>query len=225
MGWPNQATWSAGAAERLVAVDGGSYLAWTIDCGLLHVPSGELVACDPFASLTSRDNPHVLVPPGKYPVTVTLADVSPGLNRSHIREAYATVRVLERPEAHRRALPLARRGELRPILEGDNFIGFTVDAGTACFVDNWSVENCMPDSDTWHEALFENDRQDCWFSRMDDPNHIRVGIANIVFPLARNGENVVIIHSGWGDGVFPIVGSFDADDNLIAVHIDFGVIP
>jgi hypothetical protein len=60
---------------------------------------------------------------------------------------------------------------------------------------------------------------------MDDPTHIRVGLANIQLPLAQNSENIVIIHSGWGDGSYPVVGSFDASNGLLAIHIDFFVVP
>jgi len=34
----------------------------------------------------------------------------------------------------------------------------------------------------------------------------------------------VIVHSGWGDGAYPVVGSFDGSDRLVAVHIDFQVV-
>jgi hypothetical protein len=184
-----------------------------------------LVACDPFAFLQRQSNPHVLVPPGRYRVTVTLADVSAALDRSHIREAYATVRLADGQDTYRRALALARDGEPRPELTGDNFIGFLVDAGTACFVDELAVATCMPESDDWYNDVFDNARDDCWFKTMDNPNHIRDGLANVPLPLARQGENIVIIHSGWGDGTYPVVGSFDDAGRLLAVHIDFGVIP
>jgi hypothetical protein len=72
--------------------------------------------------------------------------------------------------------------------------------------------------------LFDNGLPDSWFNQMDDPDNIREGIANIVLPGARDGENIVIVHSGWGDGMYPVVGSFDASDRLVAVHIDFQVV-
>ena len=28
----------------------------------------------------------------------------------------------------------------------------------------------------------------------------------------------------WGDGAYPVVGGYDADDRLVAVHIDFLII-
>jgi hypothetical protein len=155
---------------------------------------------------------------------VTLADVSAAQDKSHVREAYASIVFSSEREVHRKALPLAKDGEKRPELTGDEFVGFGVDTGTACFVDDSVVGPCMPDPNTWYEGLFEHEKPDSWFKRMDDPDHIRVGVANIVLPLARNGENLIMLHSGWGDGVYPVVGSFDSAGNLLAVHIDFFVL-
>jgi hypothetical protein len=121
-------------------------------------------------------------------------------------------------------VPLAIDGPKRPDPKGDEFVGFGVDTGTACFVDESVIGPCMPDPQTWYESLFENERADCWFRRMDDPAHIREGIANITLPLATNGENLILFHSGWGDGHYPVIGSFDSTRRLIAAHIDFFVI-
>lgn len=225
MTWPNDdKTWSAEKHQQIVTTEDGNRFTWVVDCGHLFLPSGKLVACDPFAFLQPYDNPHVLVPPGRYPVSVTLADVSENLDRSEIREAYATVRIAPGTDAYRRALPLALEGESRAPFTDDNFIGFSVDAGTACFVDDEAVVKFMPDDVDWYETFFDNGRDDSWFAQMDDPNHIRFGLANITLPLAQSGENIMIIHSGWGDGQYPVVGSFDANHQLLAVHIDFFVV-
>ncbi len=222
--WPNHSAWAALQDQRTLQTEDGSCFLWTVPCGELAVPSGRLVACDPFVFLEPRYNPYIPVPKGRFPVVVTLADVSKEQNKSHIREAYASIIFSEGIEDYRKALPLAKDGQERPDLEGDQYIGFGVDAGTACFVDDSVVGPCMPDPQTWYEGLFENSKPDCWFARMDDPNHIREGIANIVLPLAKNGENLILFHSGWGDGNYPVVGSFDSKGQLLAAHIDFFVI-
>lgn len=157
-------------------------------------------------------------------MVVTLADVSERQDRSHIREAYASIIFSREVEAYRKSLPLAKEGEDRPEPEGDEFVGFAVDAGTACFVDESVIGPCMPDPKTWYESLFENDRADCWFRQMDDPGHIRAGIANIMLPLGKKGENLILFHSGWGDGVYPVIGSFDTGGHLLMAHIDFCVL-
>ena len=225
MSWPNNATWSAGRDSATVATERGDFYTWTIPCGSLLVPSGRLVVCDPFAFMRPKNNPHILAPTGRFPVTVTLADVSDKLDRSHIREAYASIHFADGQESYRGKLPLAADGEERPVTDGDDYIGFTVDTGTACFVDDSVLAACMPAESTWLADLFENERSDCWFARMDDPNHIRAGIADIPLPLAHNGENLILFHSGWGDGVYPVIGSYDSDDRLLSAHVDFLVIP
>jgi hypothetical protein len=221
--WPNAPSWGALKNETVQTEDGPIFL-WTVPCGELELPSGRLVACDPFVCLELRNNRYVPVPKGRFPVFVTLADVSKQQDKSHVREAYASIVFSEGKEAYRKALSLAKDGEKRLEPEGDKFAGFAVDAGTACFVDDSVVGPSMPNPETWYEGLFDNAKPDCWFKRMDDPNHIREGIANIVLPLAKRGENLILFHSGPGDGVYPVVGSFDAAGQLLAAHIDFFIL-
>jgi hypothetical protein len=141
-----------------------------------------------------------------------------------MREAYATLLLDETAvEARRRIITPLGDAVCPPEMDDDGlYNGFPVDAGTACFVDQGAVDTLMPDGD-WQD-VFDNGKPDSWFERMDDPSHIRAGLANIVLPLARGGENIVIIHSGWGDGHYPVVGGYDASDRLVRVHIDFLVV-
>jgi hypothetical protein len=224
-GWPNNASWCALKNGVSVESKDGPRYVECVDCGEIFLPGGRLAVCDPFVFLSPTDMPFIAVPKGRFPVRVTVADVSPNQDRTHLREAYASVIFAGEEESMRRTIPLVKDGEDPPLLSGDAFMGFAVDAGTACFVDESVVAGCMPDPSRWYEDLFENERDDCWFRRMDDPKHIRAGIANIALPLARNGENLVLFHSGWGDGVFPVIGSYSADGRLLAVHIDFFVVP
>jgi len=224
--YPNVECWSALRDGNHVGEENELYVLSLVDCGSLLVPTGRLVACDPFACLQKGNNPDVLIPPGCYRVEVTLADVSGCGDGSHMREAYSTLILDEAAvEVKRRIITPMSDGSPCPSEttdEGD-YYGFPVDAGTACFVDDGAVATAMPDNN-WYEDLFENESPDCWFERMDDPRHIRAGIANIPLPLGKSGENIVIFHSGWGDGFYPVVGGYDASDRLIRVHIDFMVV-
>lgn len=222
--WPNHPTWGALKNGETIQTEDGPRFVWTVPCGELLVPSGRLVACDPFAYLEPKNNPCVRVPKGKFPVVVTLADVSKEQDKSQIREAYASIIFSSESESNRRAIPLLKEGEIAGETKGDEFIGFDVDAGTACFVDDSVVERCMPAPSTWYEDLFDNPSSESWFSRMDDPNHIREGIANIRLPLGTKSENLILFHSGWGDGCYPVIGSFDSSGEMIAAHIDFFVL-
>lgn len=224
MKWPNNKSWSA-LSNTLVAVDNGEYLLSTIDCGKLKVPSGNLVCCDPFACMEKTGNSFVKIPSGEYQVVVTLADVSQAHDGSHVREAYASLILSDAAdEVTRKCLqPTADGIPTSERLEDGEFFGFGVDAGTACFVDAESLQEGMPDSDDWYEELFENEDDNCWFNVMDNPEHIRDGIANIELPESSCNNNLILFHSGWGDGFYPVVGGFDANNNLVAVHIDFFV--
>jgi hypothetical protein len=221
--WPNNPTWCA-RRDGLFVVGTRTFNLATINCGELLLPSGHLVACDPFAAMRLTGNAEVVVPKGRFPVVVTIADVSEAQNGSHTREAYATLVVREEAEAVRRLLVPLAPGEQEPVLEPDQYHGFVVDAGTACFVDASCLETAMPPETRW-EALFDDGSPSSWFSRMDDPDHIRDGIANIELPRATSGENLILFHSGWGDGVYPLVAGYASSGELLAVHIDFMVIP
>jgi hypothetical protein len=222
--WPNNESWSA-LREGDFNIRGLLLRFEVVDCGDLHLPSGRLVACDPFAGMSQGGNPYVQVPAGKFPVRVTIADVSGQADGSHLREAYGSLLLSDAPEVTRRILTPLSEGETPPAIAEGEFIGFGVDAGTACFVDDEALAQGMPPEEDWLEGLFENDDPASWFARMDDPDHIRDGIANILLPLGSHGENLVLFHSGWGDGLYPVIGGYDQDGNLVAVHIDLMVVP
>ena len=226
MAYPNVAFWSALRTGRCTITADCSYVLSLVECGSLVVPTGRLVACDPFCFLEQEGNPFIIIPPGRYRVVVTLADVSDSSDGSHFREAYATLIIDEAAtEVTRRIITPLPDGKLCPpemTIEGD-YHGFPVGAGTACFIDGGAVATAMPDCD-WYDELFDNGSSESWFARVDDPAHIQAGIANIPLPLGKEGENIVIIHSGWGDGSYPIVGGYDATDRLVNVHIDFMVV-
>jgi len=92
--WPNHSTWAALKNEEILQTEQGARFLWTIPCGELTLPSGRLVACDPFVFLQPQNNPFISVPKGRFSVYVTLADVSATQDKSHVREAYASVPLL-----------------------------------------------------------------------------------------------------------------------------------
>lgn len=47
---------------------------------------------------------------------------------------------------------------------------------------------------------------------------------NSTWGALKNGENLILFHSGWGDGVYPVIGSFNSIGHLLAAHIDFLVL-
>jgi len=224
MQWPNNEEWNA-LSSNLIQVIEGKYQLSTVNCGKLKIPSGKLICCDPFAGMDRVNNAFINIPKGEYEVIVTLADVSANLDGSHIREAYASLIIdSSKKEVLRKCLQPTKNGEPSgDILSDGEYFGFGVDAGTACFVDAESLLEGMP-QDNWYEDLFENDKDDNWFNQMDDPNLIRNGLANIKLPDTKSDNNLILFHSGWGDGFYPVIGGYDEEGALVAVHIDFFVV-
>ena len=171
-----------------------------VDLGVLRVPSGRVEACDPFVTL--GHGPVFEVEPGDYPVKATVADV----------EAYLSLVLADgEPASVEAAQPVRGRGIV------------CVDAGAVAFVDHDAVATAMPPQDDWYD-VFDSGEPDSWFSLMDSPDHYRRGAANIVMPRAGAGENVVLSYSGWGDGVYPVMLTRDADGAPLGLHIDLGVV-
>ena len=196
-------------------VDGTRWHHRVLDLGTLRVPSGLIEASDPFVNL--GQGLVVEVPKGDYPVRATIADVSDAQDGSHLREAYVSVVLADGDGVTARTLNPGGA----PPPDGE-FYGVPVDAGTVAFADAEALARCMPDGN-WYDDLFDTGRDDSWFALMDSPDHLAAGYANIVMPLAQAGENVVLAHSGWGDGFYPLVGTYDADGLLVAIHLDLGV--
>lgn len=198
---------------------GWKYTRHVVELGTLRVPSGRLEASDPFVGL--GQGLVFAVPPGDYPVAVTIADVSDAQNGSHLRETYLSVRLAEGTAA--RVEFLVPEGSQAPEND-DEYYGVPVDAGTVGFADAEAVARCMPANDgDWYGDVFDTGKDDSWFALMDSGEHYVDGAANVVMPLATGGENVVLSHSGWGDGYYPVVGAYDADGTLLSVHIDLQV--
>ena len=225
--WPNDECWKAGH-EGQIELQGRKVTLSVVDCGKLKVKSGRLVLCDPFAAMRHGGNPYFQIPVGEYSVRVTLADISEAQDGSHIREAFGSLILDEsKEEVCRKVLqPSSEGGCVDPDQESGNFNGYGVDAGTACFVDDQAVVEGMPkDAEVnWFEELFDTGVPNSWFDLMDDSEHIRDGIANVILPESNDGSNLILFHSGWGDGVYPVLGGYDVDDNLIAVHTDLFVL-
>ncbi len=205
--------------SSLLALHTGRSAGWKYahrvrELGRLQVASGRLEASDPFVNLGM--GLEVAIPAGSYPALVTVADVSDGQDGSHLRESYLSIVIAEGVPA--RVEYLAPDGA-EPLSDPDAFYGVAVDAGTVAFADAEAVARCMPPGD-WYQDVFDNGHDDSWFALMDSPTHFAEGCANIVLPAATAGENVVLSHSGWGDGLYPVLGVYDSAGRLLAVHID-----
>jgi hypothetical protein len=114
----------------------------TIDIGKLALPSGKIIACDALGSTDGYNPFSTNVPPGSYPVTLSVANFdfvdSRGSKYCDSRVAYAMVRFKEHtPVQWKMAL---RDGEDDCGLSGGEVFGYGVDSGTGCFMDGRAGE-------------------------------------------------------------------------------------
>lgn len=208
MAWPESGVW-APLAEGIVEVLDRPFGLEVVDCGELAVPSGRLCFLDPLTAYPEEMS-VVEVPPGRYAVRLTLADVSGSLSGADVRAAYLSLILSDAPEADHRLLSEAEEDD-------EGFSGVVVESDAVAMVDQEAFQRCVPDR--------RYDRQaEAWADQLEDADEIRNGVANVELPGAEEGENIVLSASTWGDGLYPIMGSFDEKGHLVAVHLDLQVV-
>ncbi len=175
--------------------------------GDLILPSGQLVACDPF--MVPDTPPFKLsMSPGKFPVTLSIAHI-----KTDQRVAFATLRVSQTAPASWEMLTVGNQ-EVATLEEGEIF-GYGVDSGTGCFMD---LSTCralagrMAKQQNFYETLMaEMDKtyRNTW-SWLD----------------TELGEgNLLAFSSGYGDGVYATYAGRDSEGHVSVVVTDFGVLP
>lgn len=97
--------------------------------GDLVLSTGQVVACDPLVFPETKPF-QTIVPPGHYPVFVSVASFARDNDR---RIAYALLRFHMGQPVRWELATLA--GQDSRSLQEDQFFGYPVDSGTACFMD------------------------------------------------------------------------------------------
>ncbi|MBO1335883.1 DUF4241 domain-containing protein [Streptomyces sp. VRA16 Mangrove soil] len=183
--------------------------------GELWLPSGHVVAGDPFIALGSGEcEPFsVAVEPGRYRVDAAVATlVTPGeppADRPHERVAAARLVIRDEPVATwEHAL---QTGQEATDLADDEYFGYGVDAGTGCFYDAES-DAAFPEC--------EGDEGPLWdvFEKHDHAP----GPYLVTSP--STGHTVAAFGSGWGDGAYPTWIGRTAAGEVACFVTDFFVI-
>jgi hypothetical protein len=150
--------------------------------GELRMPSGLLVACDPYGVAGSV--PYTVgVSPGRYRVTFNVARWPDG----QVRVAAAQVLIRDEPVASWE-MALRPGEDPRTLRDGEAF-RFGVDAGLACFVDAaaTSALACLSKPDALLPAETVSD-----------------GVRTVEVDEPASGANLLAFASGWGDGGYPV---------------------
>lgn len=176
------------------------------------LPTGQVTACDPLAAGSDAPPLPVEVPPGRYPLQAWVA--------SHIDGDQEIDRRVAALQLVTRDVPIARwelAAEPEQIAElGDgSYLGFGVDAGCATLSDPVALQAL----DQW-----DYDRVEDTFIPLEFPERPVPGAIEAVTDPA-SGANVIVVSSGWGDGIYPTFVCYGASGEFCGYVIDFLVTP
>lgn len=208
MAWQRHRTAPAHRFERLFVEgpcgepdgDGVRTVLSVYDAGLLNLPSGRLIACDPYRQALAAVQPFsVTVPPGRYPVLVSrLRWQRPDGELSVECEVTAAmVRVADEPVV---AWELGRQADS----EHRAFVSLT---GTAAFLDAGAGATLA--------GLIGPDDAGPFASAMAEDHPVN---------LTDGGGDVVAFWSGYGDGLYWTWVGRAADSRPVAFVTDFDVV-
>lgn len=164
--------------------------------GELDVPTGSLVMCDPLVFPEDRPFQRTIAP-GRYRVDVAVIDIEPG----HQRIAALRLVVGDgTPSSYEDA--------------GD----FGVDAGVGCVMDV-AAQNVL----VAEMERFEHDRNGNYYDDVLAKELEPDRDWTLHYPVANRRENVAIVHSGWGDGIYGCYWVLDATGAPLWLVADFDV--
>jgi hypothetical protein len=180
------------STEPLHARTSGPSNVELVDAGVLRITSGKLVVSDPgWIGETPRT---VAVPPGEFPVTLSLLRTTRGAGVAAARVTFLDLPLREWEMALRPDEDLGLLGE-------GQFYGVGVDTGTAAFMDAT-------------RTVIEDQLDEDLFISLD--SHFSVEL-----PSTEPEPNLIAFRAGQGDGAYPVwIGRTD-DGQVGCVVVDF----
>lgn len=182
----------------------------TQGAGDLIITSGRIAAADPFVNLTDTPPFTTPVPNGRFPVTLAVAKIGDG----HYRVAFARVLFSTAPVVRWQMALI--EGQNPAKLKENEIFGYPVDAGTGSFFD--------PAAAVEAKALMDRNPNawEDWQTR-GEANGARIeNFGTFLLNEPFGNSNVVMFHSGWGDGFYPSYFGYDAAGQVTVLVTDFG---
>ena len=195
-----------------------------LNLGDLNISTGKIIACDPLVCLYDTSAFTRTVPPGKYPVIACVAKTENSGDR------YAVVKLeFSKDRATKWEMAVTKHQDIKKLNEDDEFFGFPVDAGLGCFCD-WETQQVYkqfetdfmqknPDGNIYDDFFAEEFKKNAICQ--NDPQDIGDWL-NFYLP-ARPTLNVIMFHSGYGDGMYPCYWGTNDDGKICSLIVDFQV--
>jgi hypothetical protein len=193
------------------------------DAGRLHLPTGRLVACEPLwvASLDPVEASFsVTVPPGRYPVTVSLARFDePGDPKVPPQRRGTAARLTVRDEPVANWQPAVRPDHDPSAVRAGQLDGFGVSRGTGAFLDASALAALSPLSELGSQGQ-DPEMDELILEVMEKK------VVNLVVDRAAD-LNVIMFDCGLGAGAYPVwlgrtaagePACFVADLELLSQH-------
>ena len=192
--------------------------------GDLNLSTGRIVACDPLVGLWDTRAFSKSIPVGSYPVIASIAKTEQSGDR------YAVVKLeFSKTRATKWELAISDGDDVSQ-LKDEEYLGFPVDAGLGCYCDvetqewydKWARDFMEKHPggniyDDFFAAEFKKNAIDA-----DDPMDIGDWL-NFYLPNKPN-LNVIMFHSGYGDGAYPCYWGVTEDEELCSLVVDFQVL-
>jgi hypothetical protein len=183
--------------------------------GKLHLPSGRVVACDPFFAGIAMPLAKT-VRPGDYEVQLCRADT----NETGKRIALA--RIVFQPRAQSVVYEKA-------ILEDTDSTEYFVESGLGCFMDEETRKQFVdvmarhykaePDGNYYGDVLAAVFKKSAM-----DPNNPDDAGAWAVHELPGSQLNIVMFATGLGDGVYESFWGLNGNNEIVSLTTDFRIL-
>lgn len=177
------------------------------EIGAINLPTGQIVACDPFSQIHTRHFSQ-RVEPDSYDVFLAIAD-------SGQDQRVAAAMILFEHDVVPTRWEHAKEVDSGP----QSSDGYDVDSGRGCFLDLKLARLLIRKAKAGTLERFLR-KVMAEFVEHDRPTW---SWANVILDEA-NGTNIVAFSTGVGDGSYSSFFGFSSDDRLVCLTTDFGLL-
>lgn len=183
--------------------------------GKLVMPGGFVLACDPLLGLHNAQPYTRRVPPGQYPVTMLVAGNNGGKRNALLKMNFSEERALHWE------LALLPGQALSAARSKNTWYGFTADAGIGCLCDGQVQKHFFHYLERFFREQPEGDVYTSLFAEALSRNG---GLAAAFYLPSSPASNVILFHTGYGDGIYPAYWGLAENGNVCSMVIDFLVL-
>lgn len=186
--------------------ENNNYNFYQVNIGKLNVANGQIIACDPF--LFNDDKPFDTVfPTGHFPIELAIARIDDD-------ERIGFSRIKFSDKAPVRWTIAVTVDQDATGLSDDEIFGYGVDSGAGCFMDT---------SGAGKYSDYLNQKEDNYNVVIDEMEATYKDTRSWLL-WERDGFNVAMYSSGWGDGLYATYIGYDSENSICRLVTDFGLL-